>query len=127
MVSDSTPTDRAGAEPSCELCAADRFTHWYHEDNDGWIADCEACGVPMVVWHGHGDEPPAEVIERLIAALTEVADARFGPDGWRLDRQMRQVPDHFHAHARDHDWWEQRFRRPLSRYTGVGGPRVEMS
>jgi hypothetical protein len=22
-----------------------------------------------------------------------------------MDRVMRQIPDHFHAHGRDPDWW----------------------
>jgi hypothetical protein len=24
---------------------------------------------------------------------------------------MRQIPDHFHAHARDHQWWYRRTGR----------------
>lgn len=112
-------------DPACELCRADRFTHWYHEDERCWVADCEACSVPMVVWTGHGAEPPAEVVEHCLARLGEAADGRFGEGGWSVDRHMRQVPDHFHAHARDPGWWEARWSRPLSRYTGVGGPRQE--
>ncbi len=114
-------------DPACELCRADRFTHWYHEDDHCWVADCEACGVPMVVWNGHGDTPPDSVVSHLIERLEAVARERFGPTGWSIDRQMRQVPEHFHAHARDTDWWAQRFTRPLTRYTGVGGDRVEIS
>lgn len=110
---------------SCELCQADRFTHWYHEDAHCWVADCEACSVPMVVWTGHGADPPPDVVEHCLTQLTAAADQRFGPGGWQVDRVMRQVPEHFHAHARDRDWWQQRWSRPLSRYTGVGGPRVE--
>ncbi len=113
-------------DPDCELCRADRFTHWYVDDEHGWVADCEACGVPMVVWHGHGPLPPDEIAGHLIATLEQVAVERFGPTGWSIDRHMRQVPDHFHAHARDTDWWAQRFTRPLSRYTGVGGERTEI-
>ncbi len=112
-------------DPDCELCAADRYTHWYHEDDDGWIADCEVCSVPMAVWHSHGDSPPAAVVDRLLGRLANVADQRFGAGEWNLDRQMRQVPTHFHAHARDRDWWAQRFSRPMSRYTGVGTERCE--
>ena len=32
-----------------------------------------------------------------------------------VDAVMRQIPDHFHAHARDPHWWSRRFggaRRP---------------
>lgn len=113
-------------DPDCELCQAHRFTHWYMEDEHGWIADCEACGVPMVVWKHHGADPPEAVVEHLVYELRRVATERFGPRGWRIDRQMRQVPNHFHAHARDTDWWALRFSRPISRYTEVGGPRVEI-
>ena len=107
----------------CELCEAARFTHWYAETEDGWIADCEVCSVPMAVWWHHGTEPAAEVSERLFAALGEAADQRFGTGLWELDTTMRQVPTHFHAHARDRNWWDRRFTRALSRYTGVGGER----
>jgi hypothetical protein len=77
----------------------------------------------MVVWWRHGDEPPSKVSNHLINVLSAVADQRFGEGRWSLDRVMRQVPDHFHAHARDESWWEKRWSRPMSRYTGVGGDR----
>ena len=112
-----------GAE--CELCAADRFTHWYFEDEICWVADCEACSVPMVVWKHHGTDPDDAAIEHMHTRLAEAAVLRFGNDLWQIDGQMRQVPSHFHAHARDRDWLQQRMQRPLSRYTSVGGPRVE--
>jgi len=111
-------------DPECELCRADRFTHWYSVTEDGWVADCEVCSVPMVVWWGHGPEASPEVHQRLADALAQAADQRFGPGNWQLDTTMRQVPEHLHAHARDSRWWEGRFSRPMSRYTGVGGERV---
>jgi hypothetical protein len=96
---------------SCDLCEAAPLTPWHHEDEVCWIADCEICQVPMVVWKEHGPEPPADAISHMLARLTEVADARFGPGGWDLDGVMRQIPDHFHAHARDPLWWSRRFGR----------------
>lgn len=121
-------TDHRGPNPDCELCRADRYTHWYHEDEHGWVADCEVCSVPMVVWNDHGTEPPDPAIEHLLACLERAASERFGPDGeWTIDRQMRQVPEHFHAHARDQRWWSERWSRPMSLYTGTGGTRVERS
>jgi hypothetical protein len=95
----------------CELCEAARMTEWYHEDEVCWVADCEVCDVPMVVWREHGPTPPPEALDHMVARLTEVADRRFGVDGWTIDRVMRQIPDHFHAHARDPDWWYRRFGR----------------
>jgi len=112
------------SDPDCELCQADRFTHWYAVTEDGWIADCEVCSVPMLVWWDHGPNAPADVRERLFAALAAAADQRFGEGNWNLDATMRQVPEHFHAHARDAHWWDRRFSRAISRYTGVGGDRV---
>ena len=97
---------------ACPLCEAARTTPWYHEDDTGWVADCEVCDVPMVVWKQHAVDPPSEVLDHLLASLDRVATARFGPDGYRIDRVMRQIPDHFHAHARDPDWWSRRFGGP---------------
>ena len=81
------------------------MTTWYHDDDECWIADCEICEVPMVVWRVHGTDPPPEVLEHLTAALRAVAAARFGADGYRIDDSMRNIPDHYHAHARDLDFW----------------------
>ena len=94
----------------CELCEAARMTRWYHEDDLCWIADCEVCDVPMVVWREHGPSPSPDDVERMLALLDRVASERFGPGGFTVDRVMRQVPDHFHAHARDPGWWSRRFR-----------------
>jgi hypothetical protein len=94
----------------CELCEAARLTRWYAEDDVCWVADCEICDVPMVVWKEHGAEPPEADVVHMIDLLTSVADTRFGPGGWSVDRVMRQIPDHFHAHARDPRWWFRRFR-----------------
>ena len=77
----------------------------------------------MVVWWDHGPEAPEEVRSGLLQELSQAADARFGAGNWELDTTMRQVPEHFHAHARDRDWWRLRMTRALSRYTGVGSTR----
>jgi len=87
------------------------MTDWYHEDEVCWVADCEVCDVPMVVWREHGPTPPEDAVDHMVARLTEVANGRFGADGWSIDRVMRQIPDHFHAHARDPNWWYRRFSR----------------
>ena len=93
----------------CELCEAARLTTWYHEDDLCWVADCEVCDVPMVVWKDHGREPPHEHVEHMLGQLVRIATDRFGEEGFSLDRVMRQIPDHFHAHARDPHWWSRRF------------------
>ena len=96
--------------PHCDLCEAARITPWHHEDDICWVADCEVCDVPMVVWRRHGTEPPEHELEHMLSTLTDVAAARFGDATFTLDRNMRQIPDHFHAHARDVGWWQRRFR-----------------
>jgi len=93
----------------CDLCEAARITPWHHEDEHCWVADCEICDVPMVVWKEHGPVPPDPVREHMIVQLHRVASARFGADGYRVDTVMRQIPDHFHAHARDPHWLTRRF------------------
>jgi hypothetical protein len=65
----------------------------------------------MVVWRQHGAEPPAALLEHMIAQLERVAGERFAGADFAIDRVMRQIPDHFHAHARDEGWWWRRFGR----------------
>ena len=58
-------TDRYEQADGCDLCEAARITPWYHEDDICWIAECEICATPMVVWRGHGTEPPAEELAHM--------------------------------------------------------------
>jgi hypothetical protein len=96
---------------ACDLCEAARITPWHYEDDVCWVADCEICDVPMVVWKQHAVDPAPDVLDHLLGALRRVADERFGADGYKVDQVMRQIPDHFHAHARDPNWWSRRFLR----------------
>lgn len=83
----------------CELCEATQFTEWFYDDDECWIAECESCAVPMVVWRRHDPLPHADTKARLHARLAEVVDRRF--DGsWWIDDNLRTIPDHYHAHAR---------------------------
>ena len=89
----------------CELCEAVPFTRQYSSDDICWVAECESCSVPMVVWRPHGTEPDETTLAHMLAALGRAATECFGADGrWFLDRHMRQIPDHFHAHARPDRW-----------------------
>ena len=94
--------------PGCELCEAAPLTPRHHADELCWIADCESCDVPMVVWRRHGAEPPADELDHMLGALERVAMERFGEGGFFVDRVMRQIPDHFHAHARNRNPWGTR-------------------
>ena len=93
----------------CELCEAGHLTTWYHEDEICWIADCEICAVPMVVWKRHGVTPPDAEVAHMIGELDRVAREQFGDVEFTVDRVMRQIKTHFHAHARDRQWWHRRF------------------
>ena len=83
----------------CELCQAERITPWFYEDHICWVAECEVCETPMVVWRWHGVDPPREDRDHMLARLADAAADRLG-DRWVVDDHMRQIPDHFHVHAR---------------------------
>jgi hypothetical protein len=83
---------------TCLLCAAERITPWYHEDDVCWVADCEICATPMVVWRWHGTDPSADDMAHMLGRLAAAADQVF--EGHYVDDNMRNIPDHFHAHAR---------------------------
>jgi hypothetical protein len=85
---------------ACDLCEAAPLTRRYLDDEICWIADCEICLVPMVVWRVHDPAPPSNVRDQLRARLTLVADEQLGEGRWRFDDHMRNIPDHYHAHAR---------------------------
>jgi len=52
----------------------------------------------MVVWRRHGTDPPADHLAHMHARLRDVAMIQVG-EYW-LDDHMRNIPDHWHAHAR---------------------------
>src|SRR5205085_1876650 len=54
-----------GKIEGCELCEAARITPWHHEDEVCWVADCEICDVPMVVWRRHGAQPPDPAVDHM--------------------------------------------------------------
>ena len=85
-------------DDACDLCEAAKITHWFHEDHVCWIAECEICDTPMVVWRWHGTEPDVDDLAHMHAELARVAGDVF--DGHYVDDNMRNIPDHYHAHAR---------------------------
>ncbi|MGH7354537.1 MAG: hypothetical protein ACRELS_08195 [Candidatus Rokuibacteriota bacterium] len=96
----------------CDLCRAKKLTPWYHEDDVCWVAECDVCDTPMVVWRWHGTAPPPEHVAHMRARLKEVALAHFG-ECW-VDDHMRNIPDHWHAHGRPADgFWGWEFKRPI--------------
>jgi hypothetical protein len=83
----------------CELCEAAQLTTWWYEDDVCWVAECESCWVPMVVWREHSPSPPDDAREHMLAKLRDVAD-EHGPPRYWVDEVLRTIPDHWHAHAR---------------------------
>jgi hypothetical protein len=77
----------------CDLCRAVRMTPWYHEDDVCWIAECDVCDVPMVVWRWHGTAC-REAVEHMRAHLHEVATAQIA--GTTIGRPHAHIPDHRH-------------------------------
>ena len=84
---------------ACELCEAARMTEWFYEDDLCWVAECEMCYVPMVVWKQHDPAPPAEVRATLVERLGVVVAEYYGYEFY-VDDNMRSIPTHYHAHGR---------------------------
>ena len=87
---------------SCELCELARTTTWYAEFEEPFrfaILDCDSCDVPMAVLGEHRAAPTPEEREVLCRELARIADGKFA-QGWFFDDHMRQIPDHYHLHAR---------------------------
>lgn len=89
-------------DPDCELCAADRITEWFHEDELCWVAECEMCAVPMVVWKCHATDPSDELRATLHDRLRIAVGRFYDFEPW-IDDNMRSIPTHYHAHARPRD------------------------
>ena len=84
---------------ACDLCEAAKITEWFYEDEICWIAECEICATPMVVWRHHGVEPPPEHMDHMQIQLGAVVEKFFDFEHY-VDDHMRNIPDHYHAHAR---------------------------
>ena len=74
----TTPEPPLVKVDGCDLCRAARITPWYHEDDICWVAECDVCDVPMVVWRFHGTEPPAEHLTHMHDRLREIATRQLG-------------------------------------------------
>ncbi|MEO1059474.1 MAG: hypothetical protein AAFY28_21415 [Actinomycetota bacterium] len=94
-------------EARCELCEAAPITERYYSDDMCWIAECESCAVPMVVWRHHGANPSEADRAAMIDKLRAVVEARGGSlaESYWIDEAMRTIPDHFHVHARPRFRW----------------------
>jgi len=62
----------------------------------------------MVVLGAHRAAPTDDERVVMQQALATIADAKY-PRGWYFDDHMRQIPDHYHLHARPYPpWWPRR-------------------
>ena len=86
-------------DDDCDLCEAARITEWFHEDDICWIAECEICATPMVVWRYHGVNPPPDHLAHMHDQLANVVQTHFEFTHY-VDDHMRNIPDHYHADAR---------------------------
>lgn len=86
-------------DPECELCEAAPLTERFYDDDECWIAECESCWVPMIVWRAHDHDPPHEVKAMLHERLRTVVAEHFVGEVW-IDDNLRSIPTHYHAHAR---------------------------
>ena len=101
------------APMSCELCELARTTTWYAEVEEPFrfaILDCDSCDVPMAVLGEHRARPTEAERAVLQEALSRIAEEKY-PQGWFFDDHMRQIPDHYHLHARPWPKWWPRLRR----------------
>ena len=113
QVAVTTPDPTFVKVDGCDLCRAARITPWYHEDDICWVAECDVCDVPMVVWRFHGTEPPTEHLTHMHERLREIATRQLGEI--YVDDHMRNIPDHYHAHGRPKGgFFGHGLRRPAS-------------
>ena len=85
---------------SCPLCVAEHLTTWFHEDDIAYCCLCKSCGVPMVVLRQHNVKPTSEELDHMLKVLNKAARSYFGTQHYWIDRRRRQIPSHYHLHAR---------------------------
>ena len=76
----------------CPLCKAERKTRWYYEDELVWVADCETCGIPMIVWREHTMTVPLSGLIHMCMVIGKL----FG--NARVRVKQRKIKDHLHWH-----------------------------
>lgn len=96
------------ADGRCELCELVRSTRWFAQVFEPFpftLLECDSCDVPMAVLGEHR-ATVSEAERRVMAkALAWVADAHDLGE-ITFDDRMRQIPDHYHLHARPRPkWW----------------------
>lgn len=92
----------------CELCELVRSTRWFAQVFEPFpftLLECDSCDVPMAVLGEHRatvSESERAVMAKALAWVAEAHDL----GEITLDDRMRQIPDHYHLHARPRPkWW----------------------
>jgi hypothetical protein len=95
-------------DESCELCRLARSTRWYaefHHPLPFTVLDCDSCDVPMAVLGEHRSTV-SESERRLMTDALALVGRALGLGELTFDDVMRQIPDHYHVHARPRPrWW----------------------
>ncbi len=87
----------------CDLCELKEYTPWYARFTQPFrfaILDCDSCDTPMAVLAEHRIELAVEERAFMVEALSLVARVKYGEGEFIIDQVMRQIPSHFHMHAR---------------------------
>ena len=103
----------------CDLCEAAPITPWFYSDDTCWVAECEFCAVPMVVWRVHDPSPPDSIKSILHERLADVVATHFDFVHY-IDDSMRNIPDHYHAHARPRGGFFDRYSSGRSEIGDIG-------
>ena len=83
---------------NCSLCEAKKLSHWFHEDERVWVAECITCHDRMLVFKKHNinltkdDHQYAELIFSHLWPNWQ--------DIYRLDKNQKAIKDHPHFHLR---------------------------
>lgn len=96
------------ADGRCELCELVRSTRWFAQVFEPFpftLLECDSCDVPMAVLGEHRATVSEAERQVMAKALAWVADAHDLGE-ITFDDRMRQIPDHYHLHARPRPkWW----------------------
>ncbi len=106
-----TSEDPTSQRRPCELCALVRSTRWYatfHEPFPFTVLDCDSCDTPMAVLGEHRAAATEEEKAVMRKALALVSETMGLGEVAIFDDRMRQIPDHYHMHARIRPAWLRR-------------------
>lgn len=88
------------ARAECELCRAEIITPRFFDSERFWIALCISCNEPLAVAVEHVSVIDGGTYLQMAGELEEVARQFFTGRRFFIDNVMRQIPDHYHMHAR---------------------------